>query len=213
MKLAILVPALSRPHRVRPLVESIEHTTDVDHEVVFILDPGDEAEIRACVDAGVAWMSPGGSYADKIRAGVKAEGHAEFVFFGADDLEFQPLWFEAAYARIQEGAEVVGVNDLLPRPHRPEHATHFLVTRAYAEQPCIDNSPGPLCSIYTHSFVDDEFIGTAKKRGVYAYARASRVKHLHPINGTAPDDATYQLGRAYFGRDRKLFRGRSHLWT
>lgn len=208
--LAILVPVLDRPQNVAPLLESVQSTTPAAR-VLFICDADDTAE-RDAITAEGGWMiSPGGGYAAKIRAGVEATSEA-LLFIGADDLRFEHGWLEAAM-RPMPGAQVVGVNDCIRRPHRPQHATHFLVTRAYAERPCIDGSPGPLSDAYSHSFVDDELIATATKRGVYAYAQRSRVRHLHPMVSTAADDETYRRGRAQFRRDRKVFQRRSRLWT
>jgi hypothetical protein len=103
------------------------------------------------------------------------------------------------------------VNDLIRR--RRDHTTHFLVTREYAKLPTIDGQPGPMHEGYSHWHVDDEFIATAKHRGVYAYARDSHVEHLHPMNDKAPDDDTYRRGRAMARKDRKRFRVREALWT
>lgn len=211
MSVAILVPVLSRPQHVEPLLESIRDTTPGPYRVLFIADPGDRAELEAIRCSNAAAITPGGNYAAKICAGVAATDEP-LLFIGADDLRFRDGWLQAAMEKMP-AAQVVGVNDAIKRPHRPQHATHFLMTREYAEQPCIDGSPGPLCQTYSHSFVDDELIATATKRGVYAYAPRSRVTHLHPMADTAPDDATYRRGRARFRHDRKVFHARSRLWT
>lgn len=209
--IAILVPVLNRPANVEPLLRSIRETTPDPYRVLFICDPGDTAEQDAIAVEGGWMISPGGSYASKIRAGVEATDEP-LVFIGADDLRFRPKWLQSAIAHIP-GAQVVGVNDGIFRPRRPSHATHFLMTREYAQLPCIDGTPGPLSDAYSHSFVDDELIATATKRGVYAYASQSRVRHLHPMCRTAKDDATYRLGRARFAQDRRLFAERRRLWV
>jgi glycosyltransferase involved in cell wall biosynthesis len=209
--LAILVPVLNRPQNVKPLLDSIHENTPDPYRVLFIADPDDTAEQDAITAEGGQMIVPGGGYAAKIRAGVEATDEP-LLFIGADDLRFDAGWLEAATEKMP-GAQVVGVNDCIRRPHRPQHATHFLVTRAYAEQPCIDGQPGMLSEAYAHSFVDDELIATATKRGVYAYAQRSRVRHLHPMVNTAADDDTYRLGRSQFRRDRKTFLRRSALWT
>lgn len=215
--LAILVPVLNRPGNVWPLLRSIAHSTPKAH-VYFLADAGDIAEISTIRvartryealygDLTISLLIDGGSYAKKINEGCQVSDEP-FLFFGADDLEFQPGWFDAAKA---VGTGAVGVNDMLQRAR--VHTTHFLVRRDYALLPCIDDSEGPLFTGYDHSFVDDEFIATAKSRGEYAYCAAARVKHNHPMNGTAQDDATYQKGREKFKHDRRLFRHRSALWT
>lgn len=212
MSVAILVPVLARPQNVAPLLTSIRNSTPEPFRVLFICDPGDIAEQDAIAHAGGEMISPGGNYASKIRAGVEATTE-NLVFLGADDLRFRAGWLEVASSMLVGRIQVAGVNDVIRRPHRPQHATHFLMTRAYAELPMLDGKPGPLSTEYIHSFTDDDLIATATKRGVYGYAQHAHVEHLHWMNGKAPDDAIYQLGRAQFRRDRKTFATRSALWT
>lgn len=210
--LTILVPVLNRPHRVQPLLESIAASTPDPFSVLFITDDHDRkthAQIARYEAPGVSMISPGGTYANKIACGVE-HTDSPYVFLGADDLHFHRGWLEAALAYR---AEVVGVNDLLERRHRPNHATHFLMTRDYAEATTIDGGRGPLHHGYAHWFVDDELIATATKRGVYTYAPDSHVEHLHPQGGKAQDDATYAKGRANRRADRNLFLSRKSLWA
>jgi hypothetical protein len=210
--LAVLVPVLRRPHRVKPLLESFAAVTPEPFSVCFICDGDDHGEQQAVVAAGGKPVIHGGSYAAKIHYGVSLTSEP-LIFAAADDLTPQPGWFEAAMTYIDEGFEIVGVNDLIERrPGREGHATHFLMTRAYAERETIDGGPGPFHQGYGHNFCDDELIATAKRRGVYAYAENSHVRHDHPMAG-APDDETYRKGRAQFARDRRLFLRRQRLWT
>lgn len=212
MSVAIIVPVLARPKNVKPLLESIRATTTVPYRVLFVSDPGDVAEQDAIAREGGWMLSPGGTYASKINAGVEATDESH-VLFGADDLVFHRGWFEAAQAAMSNGVQVVGLNDCIPRLHRPEHATHFLLTRAAATLPCIDGTRGPLCERYGHWRTDDELIATATKRGMYAYAKHAIVEHRHPMTGAVPDDATYQKGRSTARRDATIFMRRSRLWA
>lgn len=216
--LAVLVPVLGRPHRAAPLVEAFKAATPHPHDLVFVAEPDDREEIDAIErvqDAGnrhVGLTREPGSYAHKINVAC-GQTRAPLLFLAADDLVPQPGWLEAAYDAMVGGVEVVGVNDLIDRrPERRGHATHFLVTRAYAQRPTIDGRCGPLSEEFDHSFCDDELIGTASKRGVYAYAEHAHVRHDHPMSG-APDDETYRKGRAQFHADRKLFMQRRRLWA
>ncbi len=210
--LAVLVPVLNRPGRVEPTLSGF-HRTAPGCRVLFIADADDNDELAALHAAGAEVISPGGSYAAKIRAGVEATDEL-LVFLGADDLEPIPGWFEAARDAMTGGIEVVGINDLLRRRRsRSEHATHFLMSRAYAELPAIDGSPGPLATHYIHSCVDDELIATATARGVYAYAQDAHVKHLHWMNREAEVDSTYQVGIDTIEMDRALFERRKALWA
>lgn len=212
-RLAILVPVLDRPHRVRPLLDSIQAATPGQPDVLFVCDPGDRATQDQVALAGARLISPGGSYAHKINEGVRATT-APLLFLAADDLHFHPGWLPAAEARLRDGAQVVGVNDLCSRRVQAgEHATHFLMTREYALQPAIDGTRGPLAEAYTHSYVDDELVATARVRGVLAFATDSIVEHLHPDAGKAEWDDVYQRGRGTIKADCRLFRRREHLWT
>jgi hypothetical protein len=209
-ELAVLIPALDRPHRVWPVVNSFLVTCDCD--VYFICDPEDTAEIAEVVrngDRAKLRIFEGG-YAAKINHGVRSTDHP-LVFLGADDLEPLPGWYEAAKARLRDDVGVVGINDMLKRDR--DHTTHFLMTRAYAEQPIIDGQPGPCCEEYSHWFVDDELIATAKARGAYAYAPDAEILHLHVDAGLAPDDDTYRRGRQGSRLDAHRFYRREHLWA
>lgn len=209
--LVILVPVLSRPQNVGPLLDSIEATCKA--RTLFLCDYGDteeiaevEADPRASLDIG------GGNYAQKVNRGITITSEP-LIFTGADDLRFREGWYEAAKEKIAEGASVVGTQDLCnPRTMRGEHATHFLVTRSYAKGPQHDGSPGLLCEAYAHNFTDDELIATASARGAYAFAPDSIVEHRHPLNGTAPLDPVYVKGTGTLPADRNLYRKRRALW-
>jgi glycosyltransferase involved in cell wall biosynthesis len=204
-ELAILVPVLRRPHRVAPTIEAFERTAPGAH-LYFVPDPDDDEEIAEInARGGRILLTHSGGYAEKVNRAVIACDE-ELIFLGADDLVPQPGWFEAALARLVSGVQVVGVNDEIPRSR--EHATHFLITRAYAELPILTGEPGPLCELYDHSCTDDELAATARHRGCYAYAAESRVTHLHPDIGTAPLDDVYRKGREKIREDRRLWRSR-----
>lgn len=213
MRLVVLVPVLGRPHRVAPLVASIAHATPERHRVLFIADPTDTDTIQAVQASGAGLLIHGGSWARKINAGVRATTEP-LIFLGADDLEFHPGWLEAAAARLEGGVRVVGVNDLGHRRVRGgKHATHFLVARDYVERGSIDDPGRLIHEGYAHNFCDDEFVATAKRRGVIAFATDAVVEHLHPDFDRAPDDDTYRLGRSRMDADRRLYRRRRALWA
>lgn len=215
MNVAFLVPVLARPHRVAPLLDAIEATTP-GARVLFLADDYDRPEHEAIErelgreGVRVELDTRGGNYATKINSGVELTDEP-LIFTAADDLDPQAGWFEAAQAALVHGAQVVGVNDLIERSRH--HATHFLLTRAYAEQPAIDGTRGPFFEGYSHWYCDDELLATARKRGVYAYAPDAEVLHLHPMAGRAEDDATYEKGRQRARRDRRLFAERTRLWA
>lgn len=211
--LAWLVPVLNRPHRVQPLLDAIEATTP-NAQVVFVMDTDDPAEHAAVREAEtslqVVPLVKDGGYSAKINEAAKVTDRP-LLLIGADDLEPHPGWLEAAEAKLSDEVQVVGVNDLIDRGR--DHATHFLMTREYAQRPTIDKKRGPLFEGYAHWWCDDELIGTARFRRAYAYAEDAHIKHLHPMNGGAEDDAVYRKGRSKWRQDRRMFHRRSRLWT
>ena len=204
-ELVILVPVLGRPHRVRMVLDGFARTTP-GARLCFIPDPDDQPEIEAIEAAGgeILFALKAG-YAAKINTAV-AYTDEPLIFLGADDLIPAEDWLEKALAYMKDGIEVVGVNDMIQRGRR--HATHFLMTRHYAQLPVITGERGPLCELYDHSCTDDELIETAKYRNAYAYAEDSHVTHLHPDNSTAVIDDTYRKGRRMIREDRKLWKSR-----
>lgn len=216
MSVAILVPLLRRPHRVAPLVESIEAATPEEHRTLFLCTTTDQAVIDA-VDAVhgerllVDYMP--GDYARKINAGYRATTEP-LMFLAADDLRFHAGWLQAATAALTGQVGVVGTNDLCSkRVMRGEHSTHSLVTRAYVDEFGTIDEPGKvLHEGYPHEFVDDELVQTAISRGAFVSARDSVVEHLHPMVGKAPMDDLYAQQAARMKSGRRLYQRRVRLW-
>lgn len=216
--LVVLVPMLGRPHRVAPLLESLDATVP-GARVLFLLSPHDR-EVRAAVEGAgrqslLVPYRQYGDYASKINTGYRFAAEP-LIFTGADDLLFHPGWFEAAVARLTPGIGVVGTNDLAnPRTTSGEHSTHSLVTREYADKYGTIDGPGAiLCELYWHEFIDDELIGTARHRGAFAMALDSHVEHLHPHhNRRVPMDGLYAQQRIRMKHSRPLFDQRRRLWT
>jgi glycosyltransferase involved in cell wall biosynthesis len=215
--LVVLVPMLGRPHHVGPLLESLDATVP-DARVLFLVTPGDD-EVIAAIDAAgrerlAVKRNPIGDYARKINIGYRSASE-QLIFTGASDLRFHDGWFEAAVAHLAPGIGVVGTNDRgNPLVIAGQHATHFLVTRRYAdEQGVIDWPRAIFCELYHHEFVDNELIGTAKYRGAYAMALDSLVEHRHPHwCPDVPSDPLYERQAYRMNQGRKIFTRRQHLW-
>jgi hypothetical protein len=211
-ELIVLVPVLARPDRVAPLLEAFEETAP-QARVVFIVDPDDVVEREMIDQHGAEELLHAGSYAEKINAGVRGSDE-DLVLLGADDVVPHAGWLEAAIASLAPGLGVVGTNDLgNPRVIAGEHSTHPLLTRSYAELPCIDGCPGPLFEGYLHNFCDTELVATAKHRGAWAFAGEAIVEHLHPVWGKGERDATYERGELGFLEDARTFKERRSLWA
>lgn len=215
--IVICVPVLRRPHRVQPLIDSIEAATPQAHRTLFIVSPGDDDEIAAIKDAGAEFIETPepyafGDYSKKINLAYRASWEP-LLFLGADDLHFHPGWFEKAYEKLAPGIGVVGTNDLTNKRTRHYHSTHSLVTRDYIDtQGTIDERHKVLHEGYLHNFVDDELVATANHRSAYAHADDCHVEHFHPMGRKAPTDDVYAIGLSGFDRDRRLFRQRERLW-
>jgi hypothetical protein len=214
----IIVPVLGRPWRVQPTVTSIADATPKPYRVLFVATSGDGEEIHALksCDADFVEIDKPGTYARKINLGARSSVEP-LLFSAADDLHFHAGWLEAAKALLSDTVHVVGTNDLgNARTMRGEHSTHSLFTRHYIDTVggVIDGPPGEvLHEGYPHSWVDDEFIQTAKARGVYAHAFDSHVEHLHWLWNKGEDDATYALGAKGHVPGMRLFRKRRRLWA
>jgi hypothetical protein len=72
---------------------------------------------------------------------------------------------------------------------------------------------------YPHEFVDDEFVATAKRRGVWKFCRESVVEHMHPhwrgADGApkAETDVLYEAMPRRLQIGRRIFKRRSPLWA
>lgn len=214
--LVIVVPMLGRPHRVLPLVSSIRSTCRA--RVLFCVSPGDTEVHQAIDELGCERIEvaprPRGDYARKINAGYRHTRESR-IFAAADDLCFHPGWYEAAIAALAPGIGVVGTNDLgSPRVMAGEHATHSLITRAYADEfGTVDKRGEIYHEGYPHEYVDDELVGTAMRRKAWAFAFDSHVEHLHPNWGKAESDPLYAQQRHRMSAGASLYRRRRRLWT
>lgn len=174
----------------------------------------DDLELNGSVE--VLGPRPNGDYAHKVNHAYRTSTHP-FLFLGADDLEFHHGWWTSARAclELDTSVGVLGTNDLAPtdRAQAGDHSTHSVVRRSYADLGLIDGTPGILYEGYVHEYVDDELVGTAKKRGAWLYDVNSVVEHLHPHWGKGPTDALYRQSQRRMVRSRALFNYRRRMWT
>jgi hypothetical protein len=224
--IAIVIPVLGRPQQIQRVIASIDASTTVEYRVLFVCSQSDRAGLDACrsVDTRqfiyiriVEWEPGKGDFARKTNTGF-AEVDEPFVFLGATDLRFLPGWDHAALRVAEEsGAGVIGTDDMgnaLVR--RGRHATHPLVRRAYIEEfgGTFDDEPGIVyAECYDHQCVDNELVCVAQERSQWAFARDSKVEHLHPLWRKSPMDATYEKALARGQQDIRLFGKRRADWT
>jgi len=216
-ELAILVPVLKRPHRVKPLMASIRSSLgSTPHNIYFIPNPDDLEEIREIKrNQGRIIAAVDGNYAKKINIAVELTSEP-LIFTGADDLKFKRGWYQIAKKRLINDlgvAGVVGTNDLCnKRTMEGDHSTHSLVTRLYCQFGTIDEAHKLLHEGYPHEYVDDEFVETAKHRGAYVHAKDSIVEHMHPMARKAPMDALYAKQPQRMRHGRRIYKKRQRLW-
>ncbi len=219
VRIDILIPVLARPDRAARVVQSIRASASrdpADVRITFICSPHDHAQFEAAVDSGaddvlVMAEDPGpGDYARKINHGFRA-CTGDWVFTGADDLDFHDGWAEAVLAAGAAG--VIGTNDLCnPLVMRGGHSTHSLVSRAYVNDIGGTYHDGPgmvLHEGYDHQWIDNELVQAAQARGQWAFARDAHVEHLHPLCGKGEMDDTYRKALAEGTKDSHLFRKRT----
>ncbi len=213
MSLAILVPVLDRPHRVEPLLASIAAATDVPHRVIFACS--DQPTVDELDRLG-AWYirdegGDDGSWPKRINRLYKIVNE-QYIFTGADDLNFHPGWFQAVmrFMDQMQGGGVVAVNDMLNMS-----GTHFAIARNYIEDfGASGDGPGIVAHEgYRHTYCDDEIRAMAQKNDKWRFATDAIVEHLHVGAGKAPMDETYALGESTMGQGRELFMSRGHLWA
>lgn len=208
----ILIPVLNRPHRAVPLAENIHEATVNEHRIYFLCSADDDDQIVESRKAGLVIHTKRaagpGDYAMKINLGYR-ETKFPWIFLGADDLCFCPGWDVHALATAEAtGASVIGTDDLgNPTVQRGDHATHLLVRRSYVDERGASwDGPGVVYHEgYDHQFVDSEVVHLAKKRGVWAFSRSSKVEHMHTFWGKSERDATYDKALAKSHEDNRLW--------
>lgn len=219
-RIAILMPVLGRPERAQVIVDSIRVASAERHRIIFLCSQGDDDELDACMRTDsdtyvMDWPAGPADFARKTNWGLHA-CEEEFVFCGADDLEFCEGW-DSEVLRVADatGAGVIGTWDgANPMVMKGRHSTHSLVRRSYADEPgAIWDSPGIYYEGYDHQCVDNELVEVAQVRGEWAFASDARVIHHHPIfDRTVAMDATYEKALARGRDDVIAFRTRRLAW-
>ncbi len=213
---AVVVPVLGRPRHAEPFMRSLRASTGLARAYAVVQDDD--------VEAAIAWELAGATvitvpsttttFAQKVNVGYR-ETTEPWLFVVGSDVRFKPGWLDHAQLAAQDGAGIVGTNDLgNPAVMAGHHATHFLVRRSYVDELGASwDGPGVVCHEgYRHWYVDNEIVTVAQQRGMWAMAIGSIVEHLHPAWGKADTDAVYELGQAAANRDRQKFEWRLERW-
>lgn len=213
----ILIPTYGRPDRIKGIVSNIRAATTTPHEIHFCVEPDDSNTLIAVYDAGLTPIvnSRTMNYSGAINTGYE-QTYGQYLFAGADDIEFQPAWDTEAIDRFDGWIEVVGTQDgMNPYVQAGTHATHYMVSRRYLDSVggIVDLGPGSfLFEGYGHNYTDTEFIGTAKMRAKFRPCFTSRVLHKHWSGGFMAPDATTEKANASYAADTALYDARRDLW-
>lgn len=218
----IIIPSYGRADRAMRVWANVSANTVVEHKVHFVVErfelgAYDEALQPAGRDVYVWQNTRSPNYAGAVNTAATLTDLPN-LFLAADDLTFHRGW-DTAVLKVMDAAEhikVVGTNDLLNTyVLAGHHATHYLISRDYLEDPggCIDGDPGHvLFEGYSHNYSDTEFIGTAKARAVFAPCLDSVVEHNHFTVGKSEKDDTYAKGYEKIDEDSRLYTSRQPLW-
>lgn len=217
----IIIPTLGRPHRVAEVYANIKDNTYEDHRVAFVVEAHDGETIEAVHNLGLTPIvnKRTKNYQGAVNTAY-AETDGEWLFCGADDLNFHQYWDTWMFPWYQPKVaahRVIGTNDLYNGyVLNGWHSTHSAVHRSYLDElgGVVDEGPGSfLAECYDHNFCDTEFIATAKMRGEFRPCLSAIVEHLHPAAGKAEFDDTYRRSMAEFDRDARMFEMRVSLWA
>ncbi len=215
--LVVVVPVYRRPHRVEPLVESF-NATKPKARILFVASPEDREGLAALAGHDhlvTEQRRRTGDWASKINLAYRNTTEPWIVACG-DDVHFHPRWDHHILLKAElSGARVIGTSDMNPRADAAGiYSPHPAVHRSYADElGSIDRRGEIMHEGYDHNYPDRELAATAIFRGEWAFCRRAVLEHLHPAFSKTPPDATYRLGMRQFGRDGRLFRQRSRLWT
>lgn len=211
--IGIYCPTLGRSHKLEGLSANIEQTTTVGHSLVLVVEKHDtdsyETATKLHHPACVLMNKYEPSYSNSIQTAYEAR-RDEFFVCANDDFEFTPGWDVEAMKVMNEGWDVVGLDDDAPTC---TFSTILLVRRSYIEkQSGVVDMPNRVMYPYIHNYVDTELYQTALARRVYAAAPKSIVRHVHPDWGKAQMDKTYLKTRGSLSEDGRTFNERAHLW-
>ena len=222
-ELAVLVPVLNRPANVAPLVESFLAGCPDDAQLHFIVSDGDKAEwdaadreTRGYLRMKVYSSPSANTWPEKINLAVNYLYRADWFLCAADDITFTPGWWEAtAELRADPHICVIGTHDSADGTGNPRvagwtHTCHPLIRASYIRDFGTWDEPGKAVhDAYSHWFVDDELVNTAKMRRAWAFCPEAVLEHLHPYWGKGQWDETYTLGESNAEADKQLWFKRS----
>lgn len=211
---AILIPSLNRPHKLKEIIDNLKGTT-TDYTLYFIFEKEDKLSQETAKSLDCEYLvSDGGSFGSAINHAFLVT-REPYLFLSADDCVYHAGWLDEALKLMTDDVGVVGTNDLSGNPVIVDGkmSVNSLVSRKYLDEftGTMDRSY-PFLYNYGHNYTDQELVETAQFRGKYAHAHASHVEHRHWVHKTAPMDSTYQIAIDRNGKDTEIFNSRKHMW-
>lgn len=213
---AVLMPTLGRPHKMKENVENLWDVTKKEEiDIVFIVEEDDEESLKMAVtlDAITLINQRARNFAGAINTAVRTLPH-NYFFGGSDDFLFHPNWLPPLMD-LSENFGMVGPEDLgNPSVRAGQLAVSYLISRRYIPKACIGYPKNLLYEGYIHNYTDTELTATAIANGEYVYCPNSIVEHMHPSWNKSEHDATYELSfnTINFDKDAATFESRKHLW-
>lgn len=202
-KVSVVIPTRGdRPDGLLRCVQSLRDTApDVEILVVYDGDVAGEDEPIGVM----CLMLPDAPGAIECWNQGAAHASGDAFVLGADDIVFQPGWYEEAMSKLVQMNMVglVALNDM--SPNAGKLATHYLVSKNYL----VNEWNGCLAiPAYEHYFVDTEATYRAQRDQMFSYAENAKVEHNHHLWGKAPEDETYKKGMSTFIEGRETYEER-----
>lgn len=215
--IGIYCPTLSRPQKMRQLVDNLQATTRSPFQLYWGVEPDDRESILAAKDTGYPVIINEGkpSYSDALQT-IYEQTDEPIFLWANDDFHFLDGW-DIVPLEMMEKHEDIGVLGLYDGNPKTSFTSISLIRRKYIEeQSGVVDMPNRVLYPYKHNYVDNELTETAQHRGVWDRCETPCIEHQHPSFkwlGDFPSDATYEKNLKTFGQDSETFNNRRHLWS
>lgn len=205
-RVSVIIPQKGRLPQLKKAIDSLLATAP-NVECIVMLDSGDSESGDFLANSygmykNVVWyFEIDKRPIDKWNHGAEI-ATGDVIVAAANDVEFGDKWLDYALEALDsvpDGNAMVAFNDTVTTPE--VSSPHFLMSREYI----VKYNGGVLMPpVYKKQFPDVENRLRAQSLGRYVCAKASIVKHLHPLTNTATMDDIHREGLDTFEEDQKL---------
>jgi glycosyltransferase involved in cell wall biosynthesis len=126
----------------------------------------------------------------------------DILIYLSDDFECPDNWAELVEKEFESRPMLLKVDDCL-QPLGTMVLTIPIMNRLLYERLGYFWHPG-----YKSMFVDEDLFWTCRKMGALKYAEHLKFPHIHPANGKAPNDETYQRSALNWDSGKATFQRR-----